>query len=239
VRVAAGADDLRAAAALRHLCFVDVGGAQAGAEADRFDDLCRHILIDDAQGNLAGCFRFMHLTSGAQVALSYSASAYDLSVLSTYPHPMLELGRFCVAPDLAHDGDVLRLAWGALARLVDDGGVGMLFGCASFQGTDAAVYADALALLAQHHVGPENMRPAVKAPDTIAFDASRQPDPHRATAQLPPLLRTYLGMGGWVGDHAVVDAAMNTLHVFTALEIAAIPQSRARALRAIADTVTL
>ena len=51
---------------------------------------------------------------------------------------------------------------------------------------------------------------------------------------MPPLLRTYLGMGGWVSDHAVIDRAMNTLHVFTGVEVAAIPPARAKALRAIA-----
>ena len=51
---------------------------------------------------------------------------------------------------------------------------------------------------------------------------------------MPPLLRTYLMMGGWVSDHAVVDTDLNTLHVFTGLEIAAVPPSRARLLRAVA-----
>ena len=37
--------------------------------------------------------------------------------------------------------------------------------------------------------------------------------------RMPPLLRTYLLMGGWVSDHAVVDRHMDTLHVFTGLEI--------------------
>ena len=49
-----------------------------------------------------------------------------------------------------------------------------------------------------------------------------------------PLLRTYLVMGGWVSDHAVVDRDLNTLHVFTGLEIRAIPPARARLLRATA-----
>jgi L-ornithine Nalpha-acyltransferase len=48
---------------------------------------------------------------------------------------------------------------------------------------------------------------------------------------MPPLLRTYLAMGGWVSDHAVVDRDLNTLHVFTGLEIRAIPPARARLLR--------
>jgi hypothetical protein len=49
---------------------------------------------------------------------------------------------------------------------------------------------------------------------------------------MPPLLRTYLMMGGWVSDHAVVDDHMNTLHVFTGVEIGAIPPVRKRLLRA-------
>ncbi len=59
-------------------------------------------------------------------------------------------------------------------------------------------------------------------------------DARSGLAALPPLLRTYLGMGGWVSDHAVIDRDLDTLHVFTAVEIAKIPPARARALRAIA-----
>ena len=58
-------------------------------------------------------------------------------------------------------------------------------------------------------------------------------DSARAMASMPPLLRTYLMMGGWVSDHAVVDDKMNTLHVFTGVEIRAIPAARKRLLRAV------
>ena len=54
---------------------------------------------------------------------------------------------------------------------------------------------------------------------------------------MPALLRTYLGMGGWVSDHAVIDRTLNTLHVFTGVEISAIPKSRARLLRADAGVI--
>ena len=36
--------------------------------------------------------------------------------------------------------------------------------------------------------------------------------------KMPPLLRAYLLMG-WVSDHAVIDNKLNTLHVFTGLEV--------------------
>jgi putative hemolysin len=51
---------------------------------------------------------------------------------------------------------------------------------------------------------------------------------------MPPLLKTYLSMGGWVSNHAVVDYEMNTMHVFTGLEVKNIPAARKRLLRVIA-----
>ena len=76
--------------------------------------------------------------------------------------------------------------------------------------------------------------PGIKAPEVVSLSGPR-PDLRRASELMPPLLRTYLLMGGWVSDHAVVDRAMNTLHVFTGLEIAAIPEARKRLLRADAE----
>ncbi|HBQ35447.1 MAG TPA: ornithine-acyl-ACP acyltransferase, partial [Rhodobacteraceae bacterium] len=36
----------------------------------------------------------------------------------------------------------------------------------------------------------------------------------------------------WVSDHAVVDRQMTTMHVFTGVEISAIPENRKKILRA-------
>ena len=64
--------------------------------------------------------------------------------------------------------------------------------------------------------------------------SGRTPDLGRAMRAMPPLLRSYLAMGGWVSDHAVVDRDLGTMHVFTGVEIAKVPPSRARLLRAVA-----
>ena len=149
---------------------------------------------------------------------------------------MVEMGRFCMAPEV-HDPDILRVAWGAMNRYVDAHRVEMLFGCSSFAGTETAAYEDAFAMLKERHLAPSRWLPRVKAPNVFRF-ARRlrsKPDAQRAMLTMPPLLRTYLMMGGWVSDHAVVDRDLNTLHVFTGLEIAAIPASRKRALRAVAN----
>lgn len=237
-RMAATSQDIEKAQSLRHLCFVANRGlaTTASLDADAFDDRCRHMLVEDTKsGTLVCCFRLLPLQGGADIASSYSAQYYDLGALAAFNGPMVEMGRFCIHPDWP-DPDILRVAWGAMTRYVDDTGVEMLFGCSSFDGADAARHHDALALLKDAHLAPKRWLPRVKAPRVFRFARALRlfrPDARRALIGMPPLLRTYLMMGGWVSDHAVLDTDLNTLHVFTGLEIRAIPPARARLLRAI------
>ncbi len=231
-RYAETPDDLAAARRLRSAAFR--GGL--AVDADPFDAICTHVLIEDRRsGELVCCFRFLPLAHGGEIGRSYAAQYYELSALADYPGRMVELGRFCVAPGRT-DPDILRMAWGAMTRFVDETGVEMLFGCSSFHGTDAQAYADAFAMLKERHLAPKRWLPKVKAPDVFRFARrlTGAPDARRAMLTMPPLLRSYIAMGGWVSDHAVVDRDLNTLHVFTGLEIGAIPAARARALRAVA-----
>ncbi|MBY6119176.1 GNAT family N-acetyltransferase [Mameliella alba] len=230
-RMAEGAVDIEAAQRLRGKAFH--GG---GMDADGFDPVCDHVLVEDSRsGALVCCFRFLPLASGGEIGRSYSAQYYELSALESFEGRMVELGRFCIDPDL-QDPDILRVAWGAMTAYVDTQGVELLFGCASFSGTDARAYYDAFAMLKARHLAPRRWLPRVKAPDVFRFAARlrRKPDAKKAMLRMPPLLRTYLMMGGWVSDHAVVDAQMNTLHVFTGVEIASIPPARKKLLRAVA-----
>jgi L-ornithine Nalpha-acyltransferase len=239
VRFATGGADLDATLTLRQQTFRagSTGGETAVLDADHHDDLCRHVLVEDrATGELVCCFRLLRLASGAEIATSYAAQFYDLSALMDFAAPMVEIGRFCTDP-ARNDPDILRVAWAALTRIVDGEGVQMLFGCSSFRGTDPARHTEAMALLAQRHLAPAHRRPRVKSTNVWRFAealAGRQPDAAAALMVMPPLLRTYLAMGGWVSDHAVIDHDLNTLHVFTGLDISAIPPNRARLLRALA-----
>ena len=205
-----------------------------GVEFDQFDALCEHVLVESLQGDLVCCFRVLPFASGVELHKSYAAQYYDLERLSSYAKPMIELGRFCIHPD-ATNADVLRIAWAMLAAIVDVQGAGLLFGCSSFEGTDPAPYGAALDLLAARYIAPDRWRPNVGSARIIPFGKRARPDfdSRLALGQLPSFLKTYLSMGGWVSDHAVIDPDLNTFHVFTAVEIAAIPPARAKALRAI------
>lgn len=225
----AGPGDVERVQALRAAAF----SLRQARDEDQFDSLCDHVLIErlDTQ-ELVGTYRTLSVAPN-EVETCYSAQFYDLSLLSGFGGTMLEVGRFCVSPAL-RDPDILRLAWGALTRMVDAGGHELLFGCTSFKGTDPAQYAAAFGYLQAKHLAPNRWKPGRKAAQIVRLNHGGTTTLRTVSDALPALLRTYLAMGGWVSDHAVVDQEMNTLHVFTAVEVGKIPETRRRLLRAVA-----
>ena len=224
--------DVHQAQQLRRLCF---GVGNADTDQDAFDDTYQHVLIyDDATDMLVCTFRFIHLQNGADVMQTYSGAYYDLSPLLNLQAPLIEMGQFCVHPD-RNDPNILRYAWSILTQYVDQHEIALLFGCSSFAGTDVTRYGDTFAMLKQRYLAPPHLAPVVKSAHIHAFGhTALDPDfdVRQALKHMPSLLRTYLAMGGRVSDHAVLDYGLNTIHVFTAVEIDKIPTARKRWLRA-------
>ena len=240
VRIAETEEDVRSAQKLRHELFIASRGApaagrtEAGLDIDDFDANCDHVLIEERKtGKLVCCFRLLPLKNGAEIGRSYSAQYYELSNLQDFPGPIVEMGRFCIHPD-HRDSEVLRIAWGAMTRYVEERGFELLCGCSSFEGNDAQAYADAFALLKDKHLAPTRWLPRPKAPNIFNFAKLlrlKRPDTRQAMRLMPPLLRGYLSLGGWVSDHAVIDRDLNTLHVFTGLEVKRVPLRKVQLLR--------
>jgi len=220
--------EVQQAQAFRAMCF----GLLDPVDSDAYDTQGAHLLVrHKSSDQLVAYYRFLTFQA-SEIASSYSAQFYDLSALQSFEGPMIEIGRFCLRPD-QRDPDILRLAWGTMAALVDQTKATLLFGCTSFEGTSWAPYADTFGYLDQRHKAPCRWQPLPKAQETIPLGPHPNLDVTQALRRMPPLLRSYLTMGGWVSDHAVVDAQMKSLHVFTAVEIAKIPPMRKKLLRAL------
>jgi putative hemolysin len=225
VRRAADARDMAQAMALRRARF--------GVGEDDLDAGASQMMVMQGAQVLA-TFRMTEFARGADMARSYSAQFYDLTGFAQMTRPSIELGRFCMQENAP--ADVLRLAFAAMARKVDEIGAALLFGCASFQGCDSARHLPSLALL-REHIG---QGAAQLSRDVIDIKQLSIPqDRVAALRAMPPLLRSYLALGGKVSDHAVQDWGFGTLHVFTAVGVNAIPAPRAAALRALAAQIEL
>lgn len=207
---------------------MDLRLARFGVGADRFDEGAILVLIGAQDGPALCSFRLTPC-QGADILASYSAQFYDLTQIAQIAPVAVELGRFCMREGAS--ADVLRLAFAAMTRVVMDHGAGLLFGCASFHGAGVAGHLPALEIL-QAHIAPYQI--GQKSPRAFDYQALSGQMTAEGLRHVPPLLRSYLALGGWVSDHAVQDFDLDTLHVFTGVEIGKIPAARAANLRALA-----
>ena len=221
-RWAEGTDDIDRALGLRAMVF-----RSGRCDRDRFDGLSRHLLVERA-GRLAATLRLRRHDDPTSLGSSYTGQSYDLSGLAL-PGPALEIGRLCIADAAAPD--VLRATWAALAREVDQTGAALLLGCSSLPGAAADRYGAGLAALRPYLLPRSGPRARGAALDIAAIPD--RPDP----SSLPATLRSYLTLGARIGTDAVIDADLDTVHVFTLLRVADVPPGRARVLRALAGAV--
>ena len=229
-RFASSRNDVWSAQALRYECFNLSNKIEL--DVDDFDTICQHVLIENLETQkLICCYRILSFENGKKIDSSYSSKFYDLKAIEKYSAPMIEVGRFCIDPE-ENDSSVVLTAWAALAQIVDQNKIELLFGCSSFAGIEKEKYLDCFALLRDRYIAPYYWRPKIKAEQVFCYSKELiyQVDEKKALLNMPPLLKTYLSMGAWVSDHAVVDLNMKTLHLFTGVEISKIPKRRRKFL---------
>lgn len=228
VRLAESEADVAAAQRLRFKVFVEEMGAVATEqeraerrERDAYDPYFDHMLLIDNEApsadpmdKVAGVYRLMTGAMAARGIGFYGAGEYDLGKLVRLGRETLELGRSCVDAD--HRGGAgMHLLWTGLGQYVAERGVEVMFGVASFHGADVAPLAEPLSWLHYNHLAPEDLRVRV-LPEHFTRMNILPPDQISkvgAMTKIPPLIKAYLRLGGFVGEGAFVDRDFNTVDV--------------------------
>lgn len=226
VRLAETPREVAAAQSLRYRIFYEEMAARPSPEMarerrdfDPFDDVADHLLvIDHACGSgadgVVGTYRLIRREAAARAGRFYTADEYDISNLLALDAELLELGRSCVSADY-RSGQTMQLLWRGIAAYVFQHDIALMFGCASIPGVDPKDLAVPLSYLYHYHLAPPALR--VRALDErhaeMALMEATAIDRKAAYATLPPLIKGYLRLGGFVGDGAVVDHQFHTTDV--------------------------
>ncbi|MEM1302751.1 MAG: GNAT family N-acyltransferase [Pseudomonadota bacterium] len=232
VRLAQGEADLLGAQRLRYRVFVDELGGDGDLvdharrlERDAYDAHYDHLIVVDTRrserdlDHVVGVYRLLPSDRATPLGF-YTAGEYDLSVLQASGRQLLELGRSCV--DATHrGGSAMYLLWSALAQYIQEREVAVLFGVASFHGTDVEALADPLSLLHHRHLAPADLRVRALQGHFQSMDLRHADDIDRKAAMraMPALIKAYLRIGGYVGEGAFVDHPFNTTDVCLILDI--------------------
>ena len=223
-RLASSAADVRAAQALRFEVFnleLDEGLAQSydtGLDADPFDAVCDHLIVDDSgTGQVLGTYRMQTGTRAAQGLGQgglgyYSQREFDFAPLEPMRAQILELGRACIHPQHRNFA-VLNLLWRGIAAYAQDHGARYLVGCSSLTSTDPRVGAAAYRLLTPHLASPAwRVQPVGAFACALAVEAAEPP-------KIPRLLGAYLALGAAICGPPALDREFRTIDFLTWLDV--------------------
>lgn len=226
VRLARNAEEIEACQGLRYRVFYEEMNAKPTLEMaaihrdfDSFDPFCDHLIVVDDERKETHCgivatYRLLRREGAQRRGQFYSIDEYDIAPILSFPGEILELGRSCV--DKNHrTKPVMQLLWKGITDYVMHYKIGIMFGCASFPGTTPSDHASALTYLYRNHLAPAELCPRALADRYIDMNMlkDQEIDARRALAALPPLIKGYLRLGGFVGDGAVIDPEFGTVDV--------------------------
>ncbi len=222
IRLAENEDEVMASQRLRYRVFCEEMAAKPSSEMaelqrefDPYDPFCDHLLVLDVEKeSVVGTYRMMRRDAAERYGQFYTAGEYDISNLVAHGGELLEVGRSCVAADY-RTGATMQLLWRGIAAYVFHYNIDILFGCASLPGVEPEALAVPLAFLHHNHMAPETLRPRALPNLYVGmnFMPEDEIDQKEAIKALPPLVKGYLRLGGFVGDGAVVDGEFGTTDV--------------------------
>jgi L-ornithine Nalpha-acyltransferase len=232
IRVAETQAEVEAAQRVRYRVFYEELSAvptpamrATRMDFDKYDPYCDHLIAidrsnvdDNGQPVVMGCYRVMRNEGALRAGGFYTSGEFDISALLHSVQrgaKLLELGRSCVAKEYRTKPFVVQLLWSGVMAYVARHKIDVMFGCASFAGTDPLAVAMPLSYLHHYHPMREEIR--ARALPRLYVDMNLMPkdaiDPREGLRALPPLIKGYVRVGAQIGDGAVIDHQFSTTDV--------------------------
>ena len=228
MRLATTPSEIEAAQRLRYDVFYEEMSATASSEMaavrrdfDKYDDYCDHLLVIDhnapSDASVVGTYRLLRQDIAEAHDGFYTAGEFDIEpLLRRAPEgtKFLELGRSCVLKDY-RTKHTIELLWHGIMTYVARHSMDVMFGCASFNGTNPRDLALPLSFLYHSYLTPKEWE--VRAHDRLRVDMNLMPEKdisiREAVRALPPLIKGYVRAGAYIGDGAVIDRQFGTTDV--------------------------
>lgn len=238
VSLARSPSDMHAAQALRYEVFGrEMGGAltpeihRAQRDFDALDGYCDHLLVRDehAHNTVVGTYRLLRRSVLPADVPFYTESEFNIGPIRSQAGEILELSRSCVAKPYRGRA-VIQLLWRGIAAYMEHYDVALMFGCASFHGTDPTRFARALSYLHHYHCAGGGYCPSALPERYVEMDTMPKTsiDVKSAFAALPALLKGYLRVGCEVGRGAIVDPVFKTTDVCIVMQTRRVKKRYAR-----------
>ncbi|MBQ9540273.1 MAG: GNAT family N-acetyltransferase [Alphaproteobacteria bacterium] len=234
VRLTRTKEERRQVRALRYRVFVEEEGASATEEQkklreeyDSYDRFAEYLGVFH-NGKIVGTYRIINRDAAEKMGGFYTETEFDISKIKRSGTNIAEMSRACVAPEYRENALVMRLLWVGLGEYIVRNKIGIVFGVASWTGTNPAMSAQAISYLYYNHLSPLRLRATVdptKLADGVNPKLTRMNilpavfvDAAEARRQMTPLVKGYLRINATFGRGVFIDKPFNSYDVFVMLE---------------------
>ena len=227
IRLAETPEEIIAAQKLRYKVFYEECGAVPTNTAaierrdfDKYDDMADHLLAIDplrgtrAEDTIVGTYRMIRQDRIPSGQSFYTSGEFDIMPFLTSGGKLLELGRSCVLPEY-RTRQLLQRLWQGITGYVTEHNIDLVFGCASFNGTNVDAIRKQLAYLYHFHRAPQKLCPKGLPGRCVDMDLYPKDalDQREIFHSLPALIKGYIRAGATIGDGAYIDHQFNTIDV--------------------------
>lgn len=233
VRMTRTKEERRQVRALRYRVFVEEEGASATEEQknlreeyDSYDRFAEYLGVFH-EGRVVGTYRIINRDAAEKMGGFYTETEFDISKIKKSGANIVEMSRACVAPEYRENALVMRLLWAGLGEYIMRHKIGIVFGVASWTGTNPAESAQAISYLYYNHLSPLSLRATVEStklapgvnPKLTRMNILPEVfvDANIARRQMTPLVKGYLRINATFGRGVFIDKPFNSYDVFVML----------------------
>ncbi len=234
VRLTRTKEERRQVRQLRYSVFVEEEGAYASEEQknlreeyDSYDRFAEYLAVFH-QGKVVGTYRIINREAAEKMGGFYTESEFDISKIKKTNANIAEMSRACVDPAYRENALVMRLLWVGLGEYIVRHKIAIVFGVASWPGTNPAMSAQAISYLYYNHLSPSRLRATVE-PTKLAQGVNPKltrmnilpevfVDPALARREMTPLVKGYLRINATFGRGVFIDKPFNSYDVFVMLQ---------------------
>lgn len=219
LRRATSAHDVQAAQRLRYAVFnleLQEGlatSAASGLDADPFDAVCDHLLVEhQASGQVVGTYRMQTGTTAATALGYYCAQEFEFDVYRPLRGQVVELGRACIAKE-HRSFTVLSMLWRGIAHYAQEHHARYLLGCSSLTSQNPCDGVAAFAAM-QANMAPVQYQTVPRAGYQLDMAVAAVKN-----FKTPKLLSAYLALGAWICGPPALDRTFKTIDFLTLMDL--------------------
>ena len=233
VRLTRTKEERRQVRQLRYAVFVEEEGASATEEQknlreeyDSYDRFAEYLAVFH-NGKIVGTYRIINRDAAEKMGGFYTETEFDISKIKKSGANIAEMSRACVDPEYRENALVMRLLWAGLGEYIMRHKIGIVFGVASWVGTNPAASAQAISYLYYNHLSPLRLRATVEStklapgvnPKLTRMNILPEVfvDANMARREMTPLVKGYLRINATFGRGVFIDKPFNSYDVFVML----------------------